>query len=133
MMMSWTIDVTIAPNAAPMMTPTARSTTLPRISHPLIGSELDNKLSLQRLQRAKFALHSFAAESWSGLCSSSEAWRARRAAGPCRPSRCGTHRLQRDAVRYPADDDRGDVAVSEARFRRNRSLLRHRREGHSVH
>src|SRR5262249_24665958 len=29
MMMSPTSDVTIAPNAAPMMTPTARSTTLP--------------------------------------------------------------------------------------------------------
>src|ERR1700723_904285 len=32
MMMSATIEVTIAPNAAPMMTPTARSTTLPFIA-----------------------------------------------------------------------------------------------------
>src|ERR1700730_200008 len=33
MMMSATKDVTIEPNAAPMMTPTARSTTLPRIAN----------------------------------------------------------------------------------------------------
>src|SRR3954454_4996423 len=33
MMMSLTIEVTIAPKAAPMMTPTARSTTLPFIAN----------------------------------------------------------------------------------------------------
>src|SRR5215813_10597328 len=33
MMMSFTSEVTIAPNAAPMMTPTARSTTLPFIAN----------------------------------------------------------------------------------------------------
>src|SRR5689334_12983227 len=35
MMMSLTSDVTTAPNAAPMMTPTARSRTLPRIANSL--------------------------------------------------------------------------------------------------
>ncbi|MND00311.1 hypothetical protein D3C83_188720 [compost metagenome] len=33
MMMSATSEVTIAPNAAPMMRPTARSTTFPRIAN----------------------------------------------------------------------------------------------------
>src|SRR5215831_13493353 len=35
MMMSLTSDVTTAPNAAPIMTPTARSRTLPRIANSL--------------------------------------------------------------------------------------------------
>ena len=40
MMMSATSDVTIAPNAAPMITPTARSTTLPRIANFLKSSSI---------------------------------------------------------------------------------------------
>src|SRR6187200_1571907 len=40
MKMSPTSDVTIAPNAAPMMTPTARSTTLPRMANFLNSSSI---------------------------------------------------------------------------------------------
>src|SRR4051794_14757703 len=40
MMMSPTSDVTMAPNAAPMMTPTARSITLPRIANFLNSSHM---------------------------------------------------------------------------------------------
>src|SRR5277367_1171427 len=40
MMMSLTSELTIAPNAAPMMTPTARSTTLPRIANFLNSSSI---------------------------------------------------------------------------------------------
>jgi hypothetical protein len=41
MMMSWTSEVTIAPKAAPMITPTARSTTLPRIANFLNSSSMN--------------------------------------------------------------------------------------------
>src|SRR5258708_6033273 len=40
MMMSATKDVTIEPNAAPMITPTARSTTLPRMANFLNSSSI---------------------------------------------------------------------------------------------
>ena len=40
MMMSFTSDVTMAPNATPMMTPTARSTTFPRIMNFLNSSNI---------------------------------------------------------------------------------------------
>src|SRR4029077_9903908 len=39
-MISLTSEATIAPNAAPMMTPTARSTTLPRIANFLNSSSM---------------------------------------------------------------------------------------------
>jgi hypothetical protein len=40
MMISATREVTIAPNATPMMTPTARSITLPRIANFLNSSNI---------------------------------------------------------------------------------------------
>src|SRR5437660_11688729 len=40
MMISATRELTIAPNAAPMITPTARSTTLPRIANFLNSSSI---------------------------------------------------------------------------------------------
>ena len=49
MMMSATSEVTIAPKAAPMMTPTARSTTLPLIANsPEIPSSSDSLSSTPR-------------------------------------------------------------------------------------
>src|SRR5687768_659861 len=45
MMMSATSDDTIAPNATPMMTPTARSTTLPRSANFLKSSSIAPLLS----------------------------------------------------------------------------------------
>src|SRR5204862_4443595 len=75
MMMSPTSEVTMAPNAAPMTTPTARSTTLPFIAnsrnslsivHPLSrgvgGSATEHRLdALERLhvllQRVQVGLH----------------------------------------------------------------------------
>ncbi len=40
MMMSFTSELTMLPNAAPMMTPTARSATLPRNANSLNSSRM---------------------------------------------------------------------------------------------
>ena len=42
MIMSETTALTIFPNAAPMITPTARSTTLPRMANALNSSNMGN-------------------------------------------------------------------------------------------
>src|SRR5882724_10438477 len=48
MMMSLTMDVTILPNAAPIMIPTAMSTTLPRIANSLNSLTMPMTLLLSR-------------------------------------------------------------------------------------
>src|ERR1700733_12082596 len=45
MMMSPTSELTIAPKAAPMITPTARSTTLPRIANFLNSSSMESPIA----------------------------------------------------------------------------------------
>ncbi len=45
MKMSWTAELTIAPKAAPMITPTARSTTFPRSANFLNSSSIPESSS----------------------------------------------------------------------------------------
>src|SRR4249920_3345761 len=52
MMMSPTSEVTIAPKAAPMMTPTARSTTLPFMANSRNSFSMLDTLLVQRAKRA---------------------------------------------------------------------------------
>src|SRR5512132_2777348 len=51
MMMSLTSDVTTVPNAAPMMTPMARSRTLPRIANSLNSLSTPSSLFCNRLKQ----------------------------------------------------------------------------------
>src|SRR5580698_8000530 len=55
MMMSLTKELTIAPQAAPMMTPTARSTTLPRMANFLNSSSIDPSRESTRFHRRQYS------------------------------------------------------------------------------